>query len=466
MKGIDSWGILAESAALNEQMRGFPAKGTGIPCARTACSALPRKGAALKEWNLKSPLIEMAMARLPRVAYIIHWFPNPSETFIFHEVTKLREMGLPLRVFTLYGRLTANVSFHMSCAGPVERLGIPFLRGIPEVLLYWSGRAPDLFRRLCRHVPWKRWSDLENAGENLWAFLCGFRMAQLFERDGIEHIHAAWANGPATAAWVASRLTGIPFSLAAHATDIYPPDGALEDKIRECTFVRSENWANVDHLIRHAGDNAYKIHMIYSGHPMRSAPRAAVAMAPPYRILGLGRFVPKKGFDFLIRSCKILQERGLEFQLVLGGDGRCRRALSKLASRLGLDEKVLLPGFVPYGRVSDFLQTGDLFVMPSVVDSTGDRDGLPNVILEALLHRLPVVATDVCGIREVILDGKTGLLVPQKDPHALANAIVEMIGNRSRALEMAENGRSLVLKAFDLDESCRRMVELLKEHAQ
>jgi glycosyltransferase involved in cell wall biosynthesis len=403
----------------------------------------------------------------PKTAYILLWYPKPSETFIFHEVTRLKEMGLPLTVFTLYGRLTRDLAPAMHRASnDVERLGIPFLKRAPTGVSYWRKRSRPIVKRLFRTIPFRRWCDLETAGENLWAFVCGFHLARRFEEERIEHIHAPWANGPATAAWVASQLTGIPFSFAAHAGDIFPPDGALEEKIGACRFVRTENAANVPHLNRHAGEDAHKIFVIYNGIPTERPASARVAMKPPVRIVALGRHVPKKGFDVLIRSCKILEEWSVEFHLTLGGAGPCERKLKDLASRLCLEGRVSFPGFVPHHRVPELLCSGDLFVMPSVIDPSGDRDGVPTVILEALLHRLPVVASDVSGIGEVIRDGTTGLLASQKDPLALASTMVKMMADKQTAMEMAERGRAAVMEKFDVERNCRAILELLDTHGR
>ena len=134
--------------------------------------------------------------------------------------------------------------------------------------------------------------------------------------------------------------------------------------------------------------------------------------------------------------------------------------LKYLTKRLGLTARVNFPGFVPYNFVSDLFCSADVFVMSSAVHRSGDRDGLPTVILEALAHRLPVVSTDVCGIPEVIHNETTGLLVPQNDPEALARAISEMVTNRNAALNMARNGRDLVLREFSQEINHRRIFEL------
>lgn len=400
----------------------------------------------------------------PRIAYVLHWFPEPSETFIFNEVRHLHGRGLDLRVLTLYGEIRGNPSTEMTSAGlEVERLGLGLIPKAPEALGFWRRRNPAMFRDLARTVPLRRWSDLEMAGENLWAFLCGFEVARRCEEEGIEHIHAPWANGPATAAWVASRLTGIPFSFAAHATDIYPPDGALAEKISAASFVRTENRANVEHLRAHAATDRdrQKIRLVYSGHPIRARAPAAVPMKPPFRLMALGRFVRKKGFDVLLEACHLLESRGIAWELTLGGEGPLGHRLRTLARRLDLDHRVHFPGFVPYEGVPGLLSGADVFIMPSVVDPSGDRDGLPNVIVEALMQRIPVVASDVCGISEVIRHGITGVLVPPGDSAALADGVASLIGDRGGAIGMAEAGRSLATELFHPERCFGAVRELL-----
>ena len=147
-------------------------------------------------------------------------------------------------------------------------------------------------------------------------------------------------------------------------------------------------------------------------------------------------------------------------RLTLVGDGGWHRKLTALRRRLRLTDCVDMPGFLPHDRLRESMQNHDMLVVPSVVYSNGDRDGIPNVIMEALSHRMPVVATDVCGISEVIRDGETGLLVPQRDPRALALAVRRMLEDRERALGMAEAGRALVEQMFDRDTNITALRDL------
>jgi len=399
----------------------------------------------------------------PRTAYVLLWFPKPSETFVFREVLNLRKMGLPLKVFTLYGELRKDLSPEMrAVSDQAERIGIGFLRHPVQPLAFWLKKDRSRTLELLRTVPFRRWSGFEKAGENLWAFACGFHLARRFLEERIEHIHAPWASGPATAAWIASRLTGIPFSFTARAWDIYPADGALAEKIRDAAFVRSETATNIKYLASFVGGDASKIYLTYNGVPLAAHGEAEVPMRPPYRLLALGRFVGKKGYDFLLRSCRILMDSGLDFRLTLAGDGPRAVQLKHLAKKLGLSERVNFPGFVPYDAVSDLFSASDVFIMPSIVHSSGDRDGIPTVIMESLMHRVPVIATDVAGIAEVIQDGATGLLIPEKDPQALANAVRRMVSDRDSALDMARRGRERVMEMFDPMRNHQEVLELYR----
>jgi colanic acid/amylovoran biosynthesis glycosyltransferase len=402
--------------------------------------------------------------RLPRTAYILLWFPKPSETFVFREVMNLRKMGLPLKVFSLYGELTESMSEEMrSASKDVERLGLPYLKSVASDIRYWWVRDRRLTASLFRTVPLRRWNGLEKTGENLWAFLCAFRLARRFQEEGIEHIHAPWASGPATAAWIASRLTGIPFTFNSRAWDIYPPDGALKEKVRDAVFVRSETGTNIGYLSRFCGCDISKFRLTYNGVPLTSHRDAPVRMEPPYQFLALGRFVGKKGYDFLLRGCGILADKGVDFRLTMAGDGSLAGRLKALAQKLGIADRVAFPGFVPYDGVSDLIYQSDMLIMPSVVHSSGDRDGIPTVIMESLMHRVPVIATDVSGIAEVIEDGVTGLLIPEKDPAAIADAVLKMVASRESSLAMAETGRAKVLRLFDAETNHRQLLELYQE---
>ena len=163
-----------------------------------------------------------------RVAYLLLWFPEPSQTFILEEVNTLVRLGLEVRVYTLYGpRPAARIAGMARVLAPVRHLGTPaagmLLRDLASLGRDWGPGAGQFLRQVLS----RRWRSLEIAGEALWAAAAGVHLAKEFRIAGIGHIHAPWADGPATAAGVASHLSGIPFSFGARAGDLHPPDGAL-----------------------------------------------------------------------------------------------------------------------------------------------------------------------------------------------------------------------------------------------
>jgi colanic acid/amylovoran biosynthesis glycosyltransferase len=403
--------------------------------------------------------------KLPKTAYVLLWFPLSSETFIFREVQSLRRLGLHILVYSLYGKKLKNCSPEMlDFSYGVRRMGLYAVPLMLRDIFYWNRRVPGCLVKLAKEIAMRRWCNIEITGESWWAFFAGFRLARLLTRDGVAHIHAPWAGGPATAAWVASRLTGIPFSMAGRAGDIYPPDGALAEKIAESAFVRVNNRANVDYLSLQAPRHADKINLIYNSLTLRENGQAEVAMTPPYKLMAVGRFARTKGFDVLLRACKLLKDQGIAFKLTLVGSGFQGPMLLRLRKSMSLEDCVDMPGFLPHDQLTYMLKSHDMLVVPSVVHATGDRDGIPNVIMEALSHRLPVVATDVCGIPEVIRHGETGLVVCQKDPEALARAILDMASDRERAMSMAAAGCALVKQMFDPQQNASALFELFKRH--
>ena len=402
-----------------------------------------------------------------KIAYILLWFPKPSETFIFREVQGLRDLGLHVSVHTLYGPWVPNLSQEMSEHEiPVTNLGVKKLGRLMPDYAYWAKRKPQAVKGLFRKIVLRRWRSFEAFGENLWAFWSGFTLARRFEKEGIEHIHAPWATGPATAAWVASLLTGIPFSFTGRSVDIYPPDGSLQDKIAASLFVRTDVEACIPYLQQHSPENVDKVRHVYSPVPLVTPGQTRAQFSKPLRILAMGRFVEKKGFEYLLRALAELKKRGREVRLTLVGEGGRGPFLKFLTWSLGIGNMVNFPGFVSHDEVPPLMAQSDIFVMPSIEAKCGDRDGVPNVVVEAMFHRLPVIGTDVGGLPEAIKDGETGYLVEQKNERALVAAIEHMLDNEEEAHATACRGYEFVSNKFDIESCQRQLCELLLREAK
>lgn len=403
----------------------------------------------------------------PRVAYFLLWFPEPSQTFVLDEVNTLVRLGLDVRVYTLYGSRPAfRLEGMAKEVAPVRHLGIAALKSLFRDLLHlgptWGSEATGFLRQ----VAVRPWRSLETWGEALWAVLAGVHLAGIMTADGIDHIHAPWANGPATAAWVASRLSGIPFSFSGRAHDLYPPDGALQEKMAAARFIRTNTRINQRYLADLCPHLAGKVVNVYNGVPLAPAALPRPPARPPFHLLGLGRLVPKKGFPVLLMACRHLSDCGLDFRLTLAGDGPERGKIRELIDLQGLADRVSLPGAVPHREVARLMAQSDLLVMPSLIAPSGDRDGIPNVVLEALLCEVPVVATMVSGIPEVIREGDTGWLTAPGDPEALARTVAAALADPGEAHRRAEKGRALMAREFDSSKNYARLKALFEAAAR
>ncbi len=397
------------------------------------------------------------------MAYILLWFPEPSQTFVLEEVNTLVRLGLEVQVYTLYGpRPLARIAGMDRVLAPVSHLGLPAASQLLRDLIHSDRDWGPGAGRFVLQVLGRRWRSLETAGEALWAVVAGVHLAKRFLAAGIGHIHAPWADGPATAAWVASRLCGIPFSFSARGQDLHPPDGALLEKLAAAILVRTNTRSNERYLAGLAPQAAAKIVNIYNGVSLRPQPTPERPWQPPCRLVALGRMVPKKGYDILLAAFRLLAREGLDFHLTLAGDGPERHKLKRLIREYDLQQKVTMPGFVPHRQVPRLLEEADLFIMPSLITPSGDRDGIPNVILEALLYEVPVVATEVSGIPEVIRSPETGWLTPPADPENLARAIKEAWADPAEARRRALAGRDLVAREFDSARNYRKLKALFE----
>jgi glycosyltransferase involved in cell wall biosynthesis len=281
------------------------------------------------------------------------------------------------------------------------------------------------------------------------------------------HLHAHFAHGPASVAQFASRLAGVGFSFTAHAKDIYtsPPE-ILRAKLRRARFVVTCTQFNKAHLANLAGDPwGGHIHCVYHGVNFdRFRSNGGGSADPRGRLptcLSIGRLVEKKGFVYLIEASRILKARGRSMTVRIVGGGDQRSALEAEIARAGLQGTVQLTGPMPQEDLFALYESASVFALPCVVTNNGDRDGIPNVLVEAMRMGVPVISTAISGIPELVIDGKTGLLVPPRDPHALADAIAALLDDPDRARSLAAQAAALVSERFDLHRNAEYLRDLL-----
>ncbi len=287
-------------------------------------------------------------------------------------------------------------------------------------------------------------------------------MSLAAKENGIRHFHAHFASVATTVTRLASLMSGIPFTFTAHAKDIFHETvdkREMKDKLMSAASVVTVSEFNLKFLRDAYGDAANKVQHIYNGLDLSRFSYASPESRPP-KIISVGRLVEKKGLPDLIDACAILRERGLDFLCEIIGEGEMRPELEDSIARLGLGGQVCILGPRPQAEVVDAVRSAAVLAAPCVVGKDGNRDGLPTVLLEAMALGTPCVSTDVTGIPEVVIDGETGLITPQNDPSALAEALQRLIGDPCLRTRLAANARRLIEGRFDIRVSAERLRSL------
>ena len=293
-------------------------------------------------------------------------------------------------------------------------------------------------------------------------------LAREVRQRGIHHLHAPFASHAATVARLAARFAGISYSFTARAKDIFhesvQPDD-LRRKLRDAAGVVTVSDYHLDYLRRTYGSLAERVQRIYNGLDLQEF-RYESPRDRPARIVAIGRLVEKKGFADLIDACALLARGGRSFSCRIIGHGVLQNELRSQIERLGLQKYIELIGPRPQSDIIKEVQNAAVLAAPCIVGKDGDRDGLPNVIQEALALGTPVVSTDVTGIPEVVRDGETGLQVPQRDPAALAAALERLLTDRDLRVELASRARRFMETEFDIRRNTARRRAIFQAAAQ
>lgn len=396
----------------------------------------------------------------PRVGYVLKMYPRFSETFVVTEILALEREGADLDVFSL--RPPADGRFHESLAqvrAPVSYVASP---GKPVEL--WDALAA------CRSVHPRGVVDhLDEilavpAAEAHQALV----LATLVGDRGLTHLHAHFGSLAAGVTRLASLIAGITYSLTLHAKDIFHEDvdrHALSVRLRDAALAVTVSDFNERYLRDLYGDATRSLVRIYNGIDLHQFAYTRPA-ARPRTVVAVGRFVEKKGFDHLLDAIALLRDRGRATRLDLVGGGADETALRTRSAELGLDGLVTFHGPLTQSETRDVVRGAAALAAPCVIGVDGNRDGLPTVILESLALGTPVVATPVTGIPEAIIHGRTGLLVPEADPAALADALSVLLDDSDLRCELADAGRLHVEQHFDSSANGRLLLDALDRLAR
>lgn len=400
------------------------------------------------------------------LVYLATKFPALSETFIYEEILALKAQGVDVRFFVFFGTkpdvehgYIAALSQLVTCAP--RTVSFAHLAAHARIL----ARHPRAYSRALYDLIRTEWRRPVLVLKNLYAFGKGVALANIIESGGDlpQHIHAHWATMPTTAALVIAQILGIPFSFTAHAWDIYKEPTSLCLKLSAARFAVTISDYNRKHLQSLCPNvPAGTIHTLRCGIDLHKFPcRRPPGDDTPPLILSVGRLVPKKGTQYLIEACALLDREGRNFRCNIVGDGPLKAKLARQIQDYGLHNKVSLLGSMPQEDLASLWQTATVFALPCRVEKNGNRDGIPVVLMEALATGVAAVSTAVSGIPEIIENDVTGLLVSPDDATALAAAIARLLDNPALRARLAAAGRRCVEQSYNIETNTRMKMQLL-----
>ncbi len=400
------------------------------------------------------------------IAYIVKAWPRLSETFVLNEIISLEQRGVIIRIF----------SVREPDAGPAHskvaqvRAKVTYLALLPN----WRRALRANFRSL-RRQPGRYFRVLLEAMTKaiqqrrlaaLRHFFKAGYLADILFREPADQLHAHFASTPTLVAMFTHQLSGTPYTFTAHAKDIYVSDPDLfRPKLELAQAVVTCTQYNRGYLVKQFGRLAdRKVRCIYHGLDVSQFKFTLSRKEDPGEpvILSVARLVEKKGLEDLIMAADVLRRRGRAIKVEIIGTGPLRDTLQAQAQRLGLADRVRLAGAQAHDAVCLAYQRASVFVLPCVVASNGDRDGIPNVLLEAMASGVPVVSTPVSGIPEVIESGVNGLLVSPHDATGLADAIERLLASREFSEGLARTARTKLESAFSLEASAEQLLAVFR----
>jgi len=399
----------------------------------------------------------MASNKIPKIGYLVKTFPKLSETFILNEILELERQGLNLHIFSLRNpqdekshttlqKLKADVTYIPS-----------LLPQSPQEILHLQPANVGLMQQnVQRYFQVLQLDHSVTEIEALNIFLQAGYLVQAIRATGISHLHAHFINIPAAVAESTAQLCGIPYSITAHAKDIYlsKPE-ILNRRISKAQFVVTCTEYNQKFLKSISTSNT-PIHLNYHGLDLnrfycRKRNEEKVNELPT--ILSVGRFCEKKGFPYLIQACKILKEKSHRFRCLIVGYGPLQTEIEQMISKLKLEDCVFLVGKMTQDELIELYCQADIFVLPCYVTENGDRDGIPNVLLEAMAMKVPVISTNISGISELIKHKINGILVPPKEPYLLAIELENLLKQPELRNTLGELGRKQVTNNFSINKN-------------
>ncbi|WP_028323308.1 glycosyltransferase [Desulfatirhabdium butyrativorans] len=407
----------------------------------------------------------------PTIGMILKGYPRISETFISNEILLLEELGFSFHIVSM--RKPRESFTHRSVArirATVDYLPETILSGLTAFLASSARLAlsrPKSLRTACQ-IAARRFSRTGKSASIKHLLQAVYLIDRVLPHHAISHFHAHFAHSPTSVALYASILSGIPFSFTAHAKDIYTSNPwQLAEKIDRSTFVITCTEYNRLHLRKLPVCGNTPIFRVYHGIDLElfQAPdRAASEQKPPFRLLTVARLAPKKGIHTVLQALQGLASQELPFLYTVIGDGDEKDRLTRLARDLGIADRIQWLGTQPHDVVLAHYRNSDLFLIGCEIAANGDRDGIPNVLVESMAMGVPVVATRVSAIPELVENEKNGILVEPGDADAMARQIMRILSDTHLRERLIAEARQKVAQHFDHRKLIRELAGIYREN--
>ena len=393
----------------------------------------------------------MAQTTKKRIVYFIPTFPGLSETFIEREVSKLVDLGnLDVHIVSL-NRGKGKTSEKVLALTEYQRLTWATSFSAIRYFFTRSKQVLEAFKIV----------------KNPYLLLKSLGYTKKFQNLKPDNLHAHFFSAPSTSVIVASIILGIPFSISGHARDVFVEGTLIREKVRRATFASICNGFAWKKCVEIAGEDLKgKIRLIYHGIDTHLFELPAKKEKPSRPVIFMGgtRLVEKKGITYMLQASKILLERGLDHQLELVGAGPLLDDVRTEIIESNLQDNVFIHGNgegMPFEEVKEFYKIADIFVLPSIETAEGDADGVPTVVIEAAIARVPIITTNAGGITDLVEDGITGLLIPQKDAKAIADAVLVLLMDPQLRSLLRQNAYNKAAEMFNIEKNAAELEKLL-----
>ena len=395
---------------------------------------------------------------MEKVAFLYATFPRKTETFVRRELRALEKLGFSPDAHSLWGGKPTweGKTIHLY---PKIRLWTLFI-WIP----YWALAKPGEFFKVLRFLWGSSCPNLQNFNETFLGLGFALTEAKRFEKEGYRGMHGIWATMPATAAYALSKLTGIPYSMGAHAYDLFRRGGdwMLPLKLENASLVRTSSQSSAKRL-EELGVEKEKIKLIRRGLDQwteRDSWEVGKDGAP-LRLISVGRLVAKKGYFHQLEIVRALRARGVSFHLSIVGSGRLQRGLSEEIKRSGLSKTVSLLGSKSEEEVRELCLQCDAMLFTGIIDERGDRDGIPNVIPEAMEMGCLILASDQAGASEAFIDEVSGFSLDPLNPEPWVDLLADFSTEPKRYESIRKRAKKQARASFSATKTAQKLSSCL-----